>query len=123
MADIFGGSTLSELTQWQGSALDSLLGNDKSYRERLVQMATDQCTVEREMIQDIYPCTPFQENTMAFTMRKQCLFVARAYYTLPIDVGIESVESDAKDVPQVLSEGQMRDILTRGGCILEQVLP
>ncbi|OJJ32397.1 hypothetical protein ASPWEDRAFT_662292 [Aspergillus wentii DTO 134E9] len=86
-------------------------------------MATDQCTVEREMIQDIYPCTPFQENTMAFTMRKQCLFVARAYYTLPIDVGIESVESDAKDVPQVLSEGQMRDILTRGGCILEQVLP
>lgn len=55
--------------------------------------------------------------------RKQCLFVARAYYTLPIDVGIESVESDAKDDPQVLSEGQMRDILTRGGRILEQVLP
>ncbi len=51
--------------------------------ESLCIEAANQCNVSREMIEDIYPCTPLQEGLMALSMRRRGAYVAHHVFALP----------------------------------------
>lgn len=52
----------------------SLISCKNDY-EGIVQAATDQCSLKREQIEDIYPCTPMQEGLFALTMHQPEAYV------------------------------------------------
>ncbi|KAK9772944.1 putative Nonribosomal peptide synthase [Seiridium cardinale] len=55
----------------------------------LVEVAAEQCGVDRNLIEDILPCTPLQEGLLAVTMRQPGAYVANHVFTIPktVDLG------------------------------------
>lgn len=56
----------------------------------LIKDAAVQCQIVKDLIQDIYPCTPLQEALMTIsTTRQQSAYVARKAFQLPLQFNIE----------------------------------
>ncbi|KAE8155605.1 acetyl-CoA synthetase-like protein [Aspergillus tamarii] len=97
VADVFEHPKLSDLSQAMHTtsedgmeivALFSLLGDDET-RDSVIRIAMEQCQLERNQIEDIYPCTALQEGLMALTAKKAGAYTARFSYRLPAGVDLD----------------------------------
>ncbi|KAI1478853.1 lysergyl peptide synthetase 1 [Daldinia eschscholtzii] len=59
----------------------------------LIEIASDKCGVVREDIQDIYPCTPLQENLIVATAYDKDAYVALQSFTLKRDIDKERLKT------------------------------
>lgn len=74
----------------------ALLDMDVKYS--VLNSAIQQCSVEREQIEDIYPCTPFQEGLLSLSMRTPGAYLADFGYILPDDIDLVRFHSALKAV-------------------------
>ena len=65
----------------------SLLPNDAM--ELITGEATKQCRVQRNDIEDVYPCTPLQEGLMALSMKQPGAYETQDVYELPEGLDME----------------------------------
>ncbi|KAJ5714400.1 nonribosomal peptide synthetase [Penicillium malachiteum] len=94
VADIFQQPRLANLaiclqptleTPLESMAPFSLLG---SAQDVILDLAVEQCQVQRDQIVDIYPCTALQEGLMALTAKKTGSYIAHFSYHLPEDIDL-----------------------------------
>lgn len=66
----------------------ALFEGDDSVDDLLDDVAA-QCDVEKDLIQDVYPCTPLQEGLMALSLKQQGAYLCRNVFRLPttLDIG------------------------------------
>jgi len=53
----------------------------------------EQCQVDREMIQDAYPCSFLQEGLLTLSIRQAGAYVAHNMFKIPVDLDIERFKS------------------------------
>jgi aryl carrier-like protein len=70
----------------------SLLG-DHAAQETIVRAAVEQCHLNRNEIEDIYPSTALQEGLMALTAKNQGMYTANFVFQLLNDVRVEDFQS------------------------------
>jgi amino acid adenylation domain-containing protein/non-ribosomal peptide synthase protein (TIGR01720 family) len=58
----------------------------------LIQMASDQCHISVDTIEDIYPCTPLQSSLIASTVHHRDAYMLLQSYTLSDGVNAERLE-------------------------------
>ncbi|TAQ84797.1 hypothetical protein B7494_g6879 [Chlorociboria aeruginascens] len=96
VADIFNHPTicaLAEKAQQYTSSKEqdilpfALLG-DGTKRYKVIESAMNQCQIERNEIEDIYPCVSLQEGLMALTAKKPGMYTARLEYQLPRNLDV-----------------------------------
>ncbi|KFY17806.1 hypothetical protein V492_00362, partial [Pseudogymnoascus sp. VKM F-4246] len=58
-------------------------------REKILQVAVEQCKIEQDQIEDIYPCTSVQEGLIALSVKNPNTYVARYVYAIPQSVDLE----------------------------------
>lgn len=66
-------------------------------KDECIDMAATQCHIDREMVSDVYPCSPLQEGLMALSTRSPGAYVTRRIYQLPHDIDIKRLR-DAWDM-------------------------
>lgn len=69
----------------------SLLRDDT--RMNLIGSAARACCVEKDEIEDIYPCTPMQEALLALTVKQQDSYVLKMTFDLPKQIEIDRLQS------------------------------
>lgn len=52
--------------------------------DEILEQAATQCSVSREAIRDIYPCTPLQEAMLALSIKQKNAYVGRKIFKLPV---------------------------------------
>ena len=55
----------------------------------VLKLATTQCRVREEMIEDIYPCTPLQAGMLALSNKAPGTYIMRFVYSLPPSLNVE----------------------------------
>ncbi|KFZ18629.1 hypothetical protein V501_01109 [Pseudogymnoascus sp. VKM F-4519 (FW-2642)] len=70
----------------------SLLEGD-DVQEEILQVAAEQCKIERDQIEDIYPCTSVQEGLIALSIKNPSTYVARYVYAVPQNVDLEKFKA------------------------------
>ena len=98
VADIFRHSRLCKMAEeavqgaivYSGATLKpfSLLNTTSSLLNVIEEVAT-QCDIRREHIEDVYPCTPFQEGLMAASLIQKGAYVAQSSFLLPKTLDFE----------------------------------
>ncbi|EFY90995.1 peptide synthetase [Metarhizium acridum CQMa 102] len=63
--------------------LDSFALLEPSCREEMIGHCAERCKVEKNFIEDVYPCTPLQEGLMAISTRLPRAYVARMVFKIP----------------------------------------
>ncbi|RDL30479.1 uncharacterized protein BP5553_10357 [Venustampulla echinocandica] len=69
------------------------LVDGKADVEPLTEEVAKQCGIDKDLIEDIYPCTPFQEDLMAVETHKLSTNVSRHVYEIPSNVDIPRFRS------------------------------
>ncbi|KAK5995925.1 Nonribosomal peptide synthetase GRA1 [Cladobotryum mycophilum] len=62
-------------------------------RSDIIRFASDNCGVDMDAVEDVYPCTPMQEALFALTMKQQGAYIARVDFDLPQDIDMSRLES------------------------------
>lgn len=98
VADIFRNSRLCKMAEEavQGAVIDvgatlkpfSLLDFTSSLLN-VIEEAAIQSHVRRELVEDMYPCTPFQEGLMAASLIQKGAYVAQSSFLLPKTLDLE----------------------------------
>lgn len=98
VADIFRYSRLCKMAEEavQDAVIDvaatlqpfSLLDSTSSLLN-VIEEVTTQCGVRRGLVEDIYPCTPFQESLMAASLIQKGAYVAQSSFLLPRTLDLE----------------------------------
>lgn len=97
VADIFRYSRLCKMAEETvqgaisvGATLKpfSLLDSTSSLLN-VIEKAAAQCDIRRELVEDVYPCTPFQEGLMAASLIQKGAYVAQNSFLLPKSLDIE----------------------------------
>lgn len=57
--------------------------------EAICSSAITQCDVSRDMVEDIYPCTPLQEGLFALSTKNSGAYISRRSIPLPISVDMD----------------------------------
>ncbi|OJJ08120.1 hypothetical protein ASPVEDRAFT_89351 [Aspergillus versicolor CBS 583.65] len=60
--------------------------------EDLVELAASKVGIDRNLLQDVYPCTPLQEGLMSLTARDHGLYTLQAVYRLPEMINIQEFQ-------------------------------
>ncbi|KAL4874539.1 hypothetical protein BJY04DRAFT_224919 [Aspergillus karnatakaensis] len=60
--------------------------------EDLVELAASKVKIDRDLLEDVYPCTPLQEGLMSLTVRDHGLYTLQAVYRLPEMVSIQEFQ-------------------------------
>ncbi|KAL4862973.1 hypothetical protein BDV12DRAFT_34759 [Aspergillus spectabilis] len=69
----------------------SLLPQQKS-DEDLVELAASKVGIDRNLLEDVYPCTPLQSGLMSLTVRDHGLYTLQAVYRLPEMINIQEFQ-------------------------------
>jgi amino acid adenylation domain-containing protein/non-ribosomal peptide synthase protein (TIGR01720 family) len=96
VADVFQHPFLSEMAAAAKALTDdaeagavsepfNLLKDQSDDLEAILEEAKSQCGVNREDIEDIYPCTALQEGLMALSAKQQGAYVGQKAFRLPSD--------------------------------------
>jgi amino acid adenylation domain-containing protein len=56
----------------------------------IIDHAAQECNVQKEIIQDIYPCTPLQEGLMAISTRVPDAYVATRVFDVPQSIDLDA---------------------------------
>ncbi|EFE37496.1 nonribosomal peptide synthase, putative [Trichophyton verrucosum HKI 0517] len=100
VADIFQNPRLEDLASVlqrhsndQAGSIEpfSLLGSDEA-RESIIQQVINTGSVEREEIEDIYPCTPLQEGMMALSIKIPGAYTMQHVFQLPESVDTKQLQ-------------------------------
>lgn len=87
-----------------------------------IEDAALQCAVERDVIEDIYPCTALQEGLMAITARDETAYVSQAVYRLPVSIDIERFKAAWKTLAEIQAIMRTRIIHSGASRCLQVVL-
>ncbi|PYH86079.1 nonribosomal peptide synthase [Aspergillus uvarum CBS 121591] len=60
--------------------------------EDLIDLAASKAGIQRNLLQDVYPCTPLQEGLMSLTARDHGLYTLQAVYRLPSTINIQDFQ-------------------------------
>ncbi|RYP49818.1 hypothetical protein DL768_004547 [Monosporascus sp. mg162] len=91
VADVFKNPTISSLAKKVGRYATgvedriqplSLIQNGMD-RSHIEKAAMDQCRVNRDRIEDIYPCTALQEGLISLSAKTSGMYIARFKYVIP----------------------------------------
>ncbi|RDA90810.1 hypothetical protein CP533_0494 [Ophiocordyceps camponoti-saundersi (nom. inval.)] len=100
VANVFSHPTLeslaSSLEQQVDKSIDSILPFEllhEAQRHDMIREAAQECRVDVERIQDIYPCTPMQEGLLSLTMKQPGQYVAELEFDLPRQVDLDRVKA------------------------------
>ncbi len=104
VSDIFTTPRLSELAskicinttkqQFIGNIKPlELLGNSINARAVLSEAAAKCDIGDSKMVEDVYPCTPLQENMLAATIRDPSAFISMRLYRIPDEVDLRSFQA------------------------------
>ncbi|KAL4957876.1 hypothetical protein BDW69DRAFT_180122 [Aspergillus filifer] len=63
----------------------SLLPCDAAHAADYVRMAAEQCRVEQDDIEDIYPCTPLQEGMITASLTRPGMYMGEIIFEIPAD--------------------------------------
>ncbi|KAL4734758.1 hypothetical protein BDV11DRAFT_174477 [Aspergillus similis] len=69
----------------------SLLPQQRS-DEDLIELAASKVGIDRNLLQDVYPCTPLQEGLMSLTVRDHGLYTLQAVYRLPEMINLQEFQ-------------------------------
>ena len=91
------------------------LGDHQDFRT-IIDAVADQCQVSMESIQDVYPCTPFQESLMAVSADQIGLYTGRFTFELPENIDINRFRAAWSEVNRQINTLRTRivDIPTIG---------
>jgi len=59
----------------------------------ILEEIVEQCHVDREMVQDAYPCSLLQEGLLTLSIRQAGAYVAHNIFKIPVDLDIERFKS------------------------------
>ena len=76
--------TVSEVAPAAPAPAPFTLLDGSQEAENVFEVAETQCGINRDMFEDIYPCTPLQEGLMALTSKDRGAYVALNVYELPM---------------------------------------
>lgn len=62
-------------------------------KDECIDMAAMQCDIDREIVSDVYPCSPLQEGLMALSMRSPGAYITQRVYKLPPDIDIGRLQA------------------------------
>lgn len=82
MAKLAVSQTDSEMAHATDNEPFGLWGGNRDIEAGLLDVAS-QCNVPRELVEDVYPCTPLQEGLIALTTRKDGAYINRNVFKLP----------------------------------------
>lgn len=103
VADIFSNPILKNMAAFLGAAGQTegyidlplkpfeLLGQNIN-REELFQDLTRHSSIEEADVQDVYPCTPFQEGLMAASMKQESTYKACLVYEIDSEIDINRLK-------------------------------
>jgi amino acid adenylation domain-containing protein/thioester reductase-like protein len=63
------------------------------HHEELMQEVTKQCNIDRDSVEDIYPCTPLQEGLFALTIKQPGAYVFNFALELAQDVDVDRFQN------------------------------
>lgn len=66
---------------------------DHTSRAAVINAAANQCHVDRDNIEDIYPCTPMQEGLLALSMRDRDAYIGKLVFNIPKGTNIDLLQS------------------------------
>ncbi|TVY84983.1 Nonribosomal peptide synthetase [Lachnellula suecica] len=97
VADIFENPTivsLAEKAKRHAASSDTetspfALIKDGPDLAEVIECVISQCQVEKEQIEDVYPCTPLQEGLMALAIKMPGMYIARFSYMIPENIDLE----------------------------------
>lgn len=98
----------------------SLLGSE--ILDHLLNEAADQCRTQKDMIEDIYPCTPLQDGLMALSVKEVGTYIMRFVYTLPASLDIERFQTAWQTVVTQNPILRTRFIQTASSALMQVVL-
>jgi amino acid adenylation domain-containing protein len=99
---------------------------DVDVKDLVLNSAVQQCSVERDQIEDIYPCTPLQEGLLSLSMRKPGAYLADFGYFLPDEIDLARFHSAWEAVAHANPILRSRIIHNVGGLfqtVVRDVLP
>ncbi|EAW07086.1 nonribosomal peptide synthetase fmqA [Aspergillus clavatus NRRL 1] len=129
---VFGSSQLSELAiiaakldqapSVQLHQLEPFALIDGYSKSVLISAAKEQCRVEEDQIEDIYPCTPLQEGMMALSAAKPGAYIARFVHLLQPHVNHARVRQAWEAVVQACPILRTRIVSAPDGGMFQVVL-
>ncbi|GIJ83208.1 nonribosomal peptide synthase [Aspergillus pseudoviridinutans] len=129
---VFGSSQLSELSRIAADLertpsaelyqLEPFALVDAYSKPILIAAAKEQCRVEEDQIEDIYPCTPLQEGMMALSAAKPGAYIARFVYRLQPHVNPARVRQSWEAVVQACPILRTRIVSGPDGGMFQVVL-
>ncbi|KAE8382339.1 hypothetical protein BDV26DRAFT_288625 [Aspergillus bertholletiae] len=63
------------------------------HHEELMQEVTQQCNIDSESVEDVYPCTPLQEGLFALTIKQPGAYVFRFTLELAQDIDVDRFQN------------------------------
>ncbi|RDW78929.1 uncharacterized protein DSM5745_05781 [Aspergillus mulundensis] len=82
------------------------------YRVRIIREVAEKVDVDREGIEDIYPCTPLQEGMLSLSLRSPSAYVAQNTYALPVGCDLARVKKAWEQLIQANSILRTRIVQT-----------
>nr|QIW91877.1 NRPS [Phialomyces arenicola] len=92
---------------------DAASVNAEEQQQSLATIA-EQCGVDVEQIEDIYPCTPLQEGLLAITARQPSAYVSRQVYALSEQVNIDRFQAAWQTLAATTPILRTRALMGRG---------
>ncbi|KAH8805465.1 peptide synthetase [Xylogone sp. PMI_703] len=81
--------TTSEVSSAGDDSAPFSLMKDITSADSVVDEAALQCQVEKDAIEDIYPCTPLQEGLLVISTQQPGAYVARTAFILPSSINLD----------------------------------
>lgn len=88
----------------------------------ILQELSDQCNVQQELVQDVYPCSPLQEGLITLTIKQSGAYVARNVFKLPQTVDIDRFKSAWQKTVDDTDTLRTRVVHTTTGAFLQVVV-
>ncbi|KAI9038003.1 acetyl-CoA synthetase-like protein [Aspergillus affinis] len=88
--------------------------------EDIIEAVKQQCSVKREFIEDVYPCTPLQEGLISLSIRTPGAYLAHFSYRLAENVDIARFQKAWQDVAN--ANPILRTRIIQAGSLLQVVV-
>jgi amino acid adenylation domain-containing protein len=101
----------------------SLLGDDTSSHQAVIEQAMKQCTAAQDEIEDIYPCSPLQHAFFLFSStREKGTLIARFAYSLRPEINLDRLQKAWSETTKAHPMLRTRIIQVDGKSSLHQVV-
>ncbi|PYH46246.1 nonribosomal peptide synthase Pes1 [Aspergillus saccharolyticus JOP 1030-1] len=91
-------------------------------QEEILDEVTEQCSVPKPMIADLYPCSPVQEGLLTLSIKQQGSYIARPVFQLAEDVDLEKFKNAWQQTVDEMEILRTRVVHTETANFLQAVL-